>query len=157
LLVPREVLTEHFEGRLSGSPDHSFLDLNREIRSAASIFEVSEECLLVQLQRAAERGHVKLPSNLCAFSLRCSDRSGGRQRVGRALRNQTALMPRQIDDIELRRIFPGLAARHLGPAFSSWAQSLAPSPGDVSGQIKIPIHLLTAGKVPTTESFTLSG
>jgi len=158
LLVPRDLLVEYIHQRLSSNSDLSVLDFQKEIRSAANLFEVSEDCLLVQLQRAAERDQLTLPSNLCAFSLRLSDRSGASQRAARTLRIQIALLPSCVDGVQLCRIFPGLAARHLGPAFSSWLCDLRKSGNKTrSGQLNVPITLHTNSDRPSSQLFTLSG
>jgi hypothetical protein len=158
LLVPRNILREFFDHRMSGSTDSSFFDFHQEIKRAADLFDVSQDCLLVQLQKAAERGQVDLPPNLCAFSLRFSDRTGPNLRATRALRIQIALLPSHVGGVRLRRIFPGLAVRHLGPSVTSWITDLAKS--DIktrSGELKVPLVLQTNCDGHSTQDFKFSG
>jgi hypothetical protein len=158
LLVPRDILRDYFHHRMSSSSDSSFFDFHQEIKTAADLFDVSQDCLLVQLQKAVARGQVDLHPNLCAFSLRLSDRSGPNLRAARALRIQIALLPSQVGGVRLRRIFPGLEVRHLGPSLASWIADLAKS--DIktrSGELKIPLTLETNRDGHSSQDFKFSG
>jgi hypothetical protein len=157
LLVPEDILTEHIQQRLLLEAGTSFLDFHKELRSTANMFQVSEDCVFLQLLKASERGKIILPPNFCAFSLRFSDRTGASQRVERTFRIQLALLPKDIDGSGLRRIFPGMPGKNLGHVFSSWLSDLRKfGAKKESGPLEIPIVLRKVGEF-SNEEFFFSG
>jgi hypothetical protein len=158
LLVPEDVLCGYMHSRLQRESSSLIFDLNRELCLAASLFKVSEDCVFIELQKAAERGTIAFPTNLCAFSVKVSNQIGPKKIGLRKLRVRTALLPNYFNGFKLKRIFPGMDAENLGAAFYSWiSDSRWEAVKNSTGEIEIPIILLTENGETNSKRLILRG
>ena len=128
ILVPEDllsaILTPQFRAVSEGQP----FDFGRMVKALSDHFAVSGECMLVQVQRALDRGKVTAPEGFCAFLIRESETMGSGLRASRKLRVRSAIVPKRIADTDIVQVFPGLGLDNLGEAFAESAMTAYTSP-----------------------------
>ncbi len=157
LLIPDDVLADYIEHRLSYPASDRTFDLHKELILGARMFQVSEDCLLVEMQRAVERGKLEFPANLCVLLIRPAHRLARSQIGPRKLRIRTAIMPPIIGNTGLKRVYPGLGAENLGKRFCAWISEIEACVAKNSGEASLPVLLRTDEAGGKDQEFKLNG
>jgi hypothetical protein len=145
LLVPDELLTEHWVPLLRGEAQTLVAAFYKRVDDAAARFVVTFDCMIVQLQRAHTRHLIEFPNDFCAMLIGESSKVGNDHLASRKSRVRVAVLPISIEGFRVRPFFPGLAVDKLGDGIHKLISRINEN-GQTSGYVDCSLTVRTDEK-----------
>lgn len=123
VLVPQDLLSPLAKLNLVDVTQSPNVTFSKRISELARLFQVSLECMMVQVQRAIDRRSLEVGSNFVALTIARSTTKGGGVGTMTKPRIASSLVPPTVDQ-SLASIFTGLAVDNLGAEFSEMIRNI---------------------------------